>query len=208
MTDFSEAPTSGPPAASAVRPPRAVDRWFDRARQALSNQLFATANGQNGRAAGGPPSPFRTPTTRGERWRGECCTCVRAKPIAAALPCLALIDALLQAFMAHQLTHPALPHVCRRVRSQACSQVSDAGLNSSSGYGETPLPAAAHRIRSVSSARRGESGAADAQKAKITDLRVRPRVVAGGGVVDWALCELELARVDQRWRSPAGSGRG
>ena len=106
----------------------------------------------------------------------KCCTCVRAKPIAAALPCLALIDALLQPFMAHQLSHPALPHVCRRVRSQACSQVSDAGLKSSSGYGETPLSAAAHRIRSVSSARRGESGAADAQKAKITDLRVRPRV--------------------------------
>ena len=63
--------TSGPPARSAVRPPRAVDSWFDRARQAPSNQLFAAANGQHGRAAGGPDSRIRTPMTRGEAERGE-----------------------------------------------------------------------------------------------------------------------------------------
>ena len=68
---FFPAPPSGPPARSAVRPPRAVDGWSDRARQAPSDELFAAANGQHGRAAGGPDSRIRTPMARGEAERGE-----------------------------------------------------------------------------------------------------------------------------------------
>ena len=68
---FFRNPPSGPPARSAVRPPRAVDSWFDRARQAPSNQLFAAANGQHGRAAGGTQVATETPMTRGEAERGE-----------------------------------------------------------------------------------------------------------------------------------------
>ena len=107
------------------------------------------------------------------------------------------MDALLPRSLAYQLTRAALPHMCRRVRSQRCSQACGAGLKPSSGDGETPLIAAAHRIRPGGSARRGGSGAVDVQKAAITDLRVRPRVA---GMAEWALCELELDHFGQCWR--------